>query len=141
MTRIHSSRMRTARLLTYSGERVCPTGGSTQLGRVYPIGGGVGSALQEVCPTGGICIQGGLPTPQVCLQRGCIQGGLPNQGGQHLGVCPRGDCIMGVWPTPPRSAYRGVRQTPLSTTPVVRRNDTLVKILPCPKLSLRSVKI
>ena len=61
---MHSSRMRTARLLTVWG---------------------------GVCPTQGVCIQEGLANPKgVCPTPGvCIQGGLPNLEGLHTGgVCP-----------------------------------------------------
>ena len=102
---MHSSRMRTARLLTVSGEEgVC-------------IGG-------KVCPTfGGVCICGELPNPG-----GLHLGGLPNpagvsRGSASRGVCPtwgalhpggsaqpRGGYASGGLPTPGGSTSRGATQ-------------------------------
>ena len=94
-TSMHSSRMRTARLLTVSG----------------------GSAR-------GVCINGGLH-PGVCIGGGSAQpgvvcpapGGRPNPmglhpGGLHLGVCStRGVCIWGGGVCIGGSAW-GIGQTP-----------------------------
>ena len=64
-TRLHSSRMRTARVLTVSPSMLWPGGGVPS-----PGGGGVCS--------GDIPGQGGVPGPGVSAPRGCL---LPGEGG------------------------------------------------------------
>ena len=116
---MHSSRMRTARLLTYPG-------------------GGGGLPGRESA-SGGVCIQGALPK-RVCIRGGgvcptppglpiggvCIQGGLPNPPGLPMGggVCLGWVCIWeGGLPNPCRSAYgEGVGRPP----PHCEQNDTQV---------------
>ena len=101
---MHSSRMRTARLLTYRGG-VCIQGSLHPGKGVCPEGGlsrGVCIASKGVCPGGsawGVCIQGGSASRE---------GGLPKGRGSALGVC-----IQEGSAQPLRSAYRGVAQTPL----------------------------
>ena len=99
---MHSSKMRTARLLTVSGGGgVCPT---------------LGVCICGVCILG-VCLQGGLPNNRGSASgRGCASWGLSNLGGLHPGggVCPtaggrhRGVCPTRGWADPPvnRMTYR-----------------------------------
>ena len=96
---MHSSRMRTTCLLTISGQGVCPTPGVCIQGGVCPAQGGL-HPWRGVCPSWGVCIQGDLPNP----------GGSSQPGG---------------------SASRGVWADPL---PLWTEWHTGVKTLPCPKL-------
>ena len=114
-TSMHSSRMRTARLLTVWGGSVQP-GGSTSRGVCLTLEGvciqeGLpnpgGSASKGVCPT-----PGGLHPRGVCPTLGGLHpmGVCPIQGGMHPGKSaqPQGVCIGGgVCPTPGGSASRG----------------------------------
>ena len=95
LTSMHSSRMHTSRLLTYPGRSASREGlnvgvclGGLHLGGLHP-GEGLprGSASRGICLggllvgvcSGGVCIQGGLPTPpQDCLRgRGVGQAPSP----------------------------------------------------------------
>ena len=117
LTRMHSSRMRTAHLLTVSqhalpggvpARRVC-----TCLGEVY-LPRGV-AALGCTCP-------GGVPA------RGCTcPGGVPARG------VPAWGCTCQRWCT-----YQGV---PAQVLPLWTEWQTGAKILPCPKLGLLAAKI
>ena len=109
---MHSSRMRTAHLLTvWGGGSAQPRGcvSSAQPGGALPMGVCIGGGLsptQGDCPTLGVSEFGGSAQPGVSASRGtggvCIQGVCPTQGGSTLeGVCLGGLCIWGVCPTPP----------------------------------------
>ena len=97
-TRMHSSRIRTSRLLMYPGGGLHPEGGG-----LHPGGGGLH-------PGGG--------------------GLHPGEGGLHPGGLPR---------VCPRSTYGGVGRPPSSS--LWTEWHTGVKILPCPKLRLRAVRM
>ena len=97
-----SCRMRTARLLTLSGEGGLPNprGVSTQPREGVCIGGGLhrgglpspGGGLPATW--GSAQLRGGLPNPRgVCIQGVCIQWGSAQL---RKGVCIWGVCIQGV---------------------------------------------
>ena len=93
-TRIHSSGMRNARLLTISQHALCRRGVSTQ-GGVCPGDVCSGCLPGGVCP-GGVC-QGGVCPLGVCLPRGCLPWGVSTQ---EEWVCP--EClplVLGVYPS------------------------------------------
>ena len=85
---MHSSGMRTARLLTVSQYALCR-------GRVSQHALGTGCLPRGCLPRGvclgGVCPGGCLPREGVCLPRGCLPGGgvsaqrgcLPEGGGRH----------------------------------------------------------
>ena len=83
-TSMHSSMMRTARLLTVSlsiGGGVCPVG-------VLCPGGGV--CVREGCPGRSMCVREGCPGRSMCVQGGvCFWGGVyPSmQWGRHPPTC------------------------------------------------------
>ena len=136
ITRMHSSRMRTACLLPVSPSMHC-YGGCTCLGGctctggctcpgVYLPKGGVpahrGVYLHgEVYLPGGYTCSGGVPARGVYLPRGCI--------------CPGGRVYLPGGCTCPGRGYLP-RYSPLWT-----EWQTGAKILPCPKLRLRAVII
>ena len=106
-----SCMMRTARLLTVSGGLPNPRGVFTQpqeqegvcIGDLHPGGlpnPGGSAQLRGVCPTLGVCIQGGSAQ----LREGvCIWGGLhPGGSAQPLGHLPnpRGSASRGGLPNP-----------------------------------------
>ena len=92
---MHSSRMRTARLLTVSGR-----------GSVQP-GDGVLHTGGSAQPRG-IYIGGDLPKPGGSASMESALRSLPNPGGFALGGLPKGICIQGVCPTPPPISAYGV---------------------------------
>ena len=101
ITKLHSSRMRTARTLTVSpsmfrhGE-----GGCLLWGRgVGVCSRGVGCLLRGVSAPGGVCSWGcllpgvsapGVSTPRESALGGCLLGGCLLQGSAPRGVCSRG---------------------------------------------------
>ena len=147
-TRLHSSRMLTARVLTVSPSMLC--GGCLLRGCTWSRGGGVSALGVGVCSwgcllwgegeylvkggvcargrgvylVGGVCSWGGVPGP-----RGVSSlGGVPGPGGCLLpgDVCS-GGCLL-LW------------GCTWSGTPPVDR-QTPVNLLPCPKLRFRAVII
>ena len=77
-TRLHSSRMRTAHVLTVSHSMLCTRG-------VYLVPGGVPDPRGCTWSRGVDLVQGGVPGPRGCTwsQRRCTwsQGGVPGLGG------------------------------------------------------------
>ena len=127
-TRLHSSRMHTARLLTVSPSMHWAGGG----------GGWVSLPGGSPCQNGGLPCQGGILARRVCLARGgvclarggvCLAswGGSPCQGG----ACLSGGCLLARGDGIP--AYT-------EADPTCGQNSWhILKILPCPKLCLRAV--
>ena len=120
ITRLHSSRMRTARALTISPSMLC-TGGC-------PLPGGVCS--------GGVCSWRGLSAPGGCVSSGGVcSWGMSAPGGVCSWgcVCSQGGCL-------PPGGVHGLGCTWSGTPPAVDRH-TPVNILPCPKVRLQAVII
>ena len=147
-TRMHSSRMRTARLLPVSPSMHCSRGCTWSWGCTCPEGG---VPAPGAVPARGRTSLEGVPAWGVYLPGGvCILGGVPAWGCTCLGVylvlggylllgdvpargvapawggctCPRGVPACGV---------------PTQVPPLWTEWQTGVKILPCPKLRLRAV--
>ena len=124
ITRLHSSRMRTARALTVSPSMLCQ-GVSASWGVVCSrVGGGV-SASWGSAPGGGVCSRGRVVcSRKVSASRGCVysQGsvcflGVSAHGGCLLpggGVCLLGGCLPpgGVSASGGVASQRALRQTP-----------------------------
>ena len=125
--------MRTARALTVSTSMLCSGGGGCLLrGGVCCQGGfpsygcllGGGSALGGNCSGGGVIAPWGGVFSQVGV---CSRGCVCSRGGR--GICSGGRCV----------SQHALRQRP----PPCEQNSwhTPMKILPCPKLRLRAVKM
>ena len=95
-TRLHSSRMRTARALTVSPSMLC-WGGCLLPGVVSALGG----SARGVC-SGGVC-SGGVSAPGIVVSApgGVCSGGVSAPGGCLLGGCllwgvsALGGCLLG----------------------------------------------
>ena len=152
-TRLHSSRMRTARALTISPRKLCGGGG------VYLVPGGICSggctwSWGVYLVQGGVCSKGGLPpggvpgpgvsAPGVYLvQERCLLWGVYLVWGvsapRGVYLVQGGVCSLGGVPGPGGCLLLG-GCTWSGTPPTVDRH-TPVNILPCPKLCLRAVKM
>ena len=143
--------MRTARVLIVSPSMLWAGGVSARGGVSVPGPGGMYLVRGGVsAPRGrGVCSQGGVPGPGGCLllgggctwsQGGVCSGGVSAMGG---GPGPGGVCSGGCTWSWGVSAL-GVYLVPggCQVLPPCEQNDKQVqKILPCPKLRLRAVKI
>ena len=132
---MHSSSMRTTRLLTVSGWG--GEGGRSASRRgLHP--GGLPNPPQ-VCLWGvcirEVCNQGGSAQPP---RSACIQGGLPTLKSAYRGSASRGVCPT---PNPPGLPTGGSASKELGRRPSpVNRMTHRCKTLPCPKPRLRAVK-
>ena len=91
-TRMHSSRMRTARSLTISRNMLCFVGGGAWSQRAWSQGGLVsgGSGLRGVWSQGGACSRGCVPGPGGAWSGRCLLlGGCLVPGGS----APRGEVV------------------------------------------------
>ena len=100
ITRLHSSRMRTAHALTVSPSMLWGGGGWCLLQGVCSQGGGNGGVCPGGCPLGGGC------------SGGCLLGGMSAWGDVCLGGCLLGGVSAWGW---------GVSQHALRQTPPVNR--------------------
>ena len=131
-TRLHSSRMRTARVLTVSPSMLCSRG-------VYLVPGGTWSQGGVLGPRGVCLVQGGVPGlggapgPRGYLVPGghLVLGGCTWSRGVYL--------VQGVYLVPGGVPGLG-GGVPGQVLPPVDRH-TPVNLLPCPKLRLRAVKM
>ena len=155
-TRLHSSRMRTARALAVSPSMLCAGGVSAPGGCLLGVSapGGVSAPSGVSAPRGcllwgvsaggcllpGRCLLLGVSAPRGVCSQGCLLPGVSAPGGCLLsrgGVCswgvsaPRGCVCSGG------CLLQG--GAPGQVLPPVDRH-TPVNILPCPKLHLRAVK-
>ena len=89
ITRMHSSRMRTARVLTVSLSMLC--GGGCTWSRGGVPGQGVYLVLGGVPGPRGVCCQGVVPGPGGCS---CSWGGVPGSGGC---TWSQGGLLLGVY--------------------------------------------
>ena len=129
-TRMHSSRMRTARLLPVSPNMQCSQGGCTWSGGV--------PGLEGTCPGGVPGPWGGVPAWGVYL----VPGGCTCMGGVPAwGVCTWSGGVYLPRGSAPGLGGVPARRVPAQVLPPWTEWQTGVKILPCPKLRLRAVNI
>ena len=98
LTRMHSSRMRTARALTVSPSMFCSGGrgvsahrGCLLMGCLLP-----GGVCSRGCLLRGVSAPGGMSAPRGCLLWGVCSGGclLPGSVCSQGDVCSQGGCLL-----------------------------------------------